>query len=208
MAEFNSEYVKNLPDTYKKSETSNNHKILSILQESAAELKEDTEKIYNSLDLEQATGKTLDLYGEMLGQSRGYATDQQYRVMIKSRVMRNLMNGDLNSVISAASLMFGCKKSEVEIIETDKPATIRIGTIPYSVINYVGLSVGQTLELIATLIPIGITVESIELQGTFEFGSTDAEYDESKGFAKSEADQSTGGYLGFIGTGDEKPLPI
>lgn len=208
MAEFNSEYVKNLPDIYKKSETSNNYKILNIVQGSAAELKEDTEKVYNSLDIEQATGKTLDLYGQMLGQARGFATDQQYRVMIKARIMRNIMNGDYNSLMKAACMMFNCDSSEFYIEESEKPATIDVITLPYRVLNYIGLSVDQTIELIKVLMPVGVEVGSVSLAGTFEFGSTDDEYDENKGFAISEADQSIGGYFGYIGSGSDKPLPI
>ena len=209
MAEFNSEYVKNLPDTYKKTENSNNYKILNTVQGVARQLKNDTLDIFNSLDIEQATGKTLDLYGDMLGQARGFATDEQYRVMIKSKITRNLMSGDLNSIIHAASLMFGCELKQIEIIETDDPATIKVTELPYEIINYTGLSVDQTLQLLVGLIPVGITIESAEIKGTFEFGDADTEYDETKGFALSEQDQSIGGFLGEVySSNSERPLPI
>lgn len=208
MAEFNSEYVKNLPDIYKKSETSNNYKILNIVQGSAAELEEDIEIVFNSLDIEQATGNTLDLYGAMLGQARGFATDQQYRVMIKARIMRNIMSGDYASLMAAACLMFNCDSSEFYIQESEKPATIDVINLPYRVLNFIGLSAEQAVELIKVLMPVGVEVGSVALAGTFEFGSTDDEYDESKGFAISEADQSIGGYFGYLGSGSDKPLPI
>lgn len=209
MAEFNPEYVKNLPDTYCKAEDSNNYKILNTVQSIATQLRNDTEDVFNSLDVEQAIGKTLDLYGNMLGQARGLATDEQYRILIKSKINRNLTSGDLNSVIHATALMFGCKPSEIEIIETDKPATVKVTGLPYSIINYTGLSVNQTLQLFYGLVPAGITVESAEIKGTFEFATTDTEYDETKGFAISEQDQSIGGFLGEIYSSDnEHLLPI
>ena len=208
MAEFKTEYISNLPDTYSKAKTSNNYKILNIIQRDTTKLKETIEDVDLCLDIEQAKGKTLDLYGEAIGQYRGLADDNKYRIMIKSRILRNLMNGDLNSIIEAISMIFGCEKSEVIITETDEPATIKIERIPFDVINYVGLSVEQTLQLMTALVPVGIKVESIELQGSFEFGSTDNEYDESKGFADKEVNATIGGYLGFLGSEEETLLPI
>lgn len=209
MAEFNSEYVKNLPDAFKKDEDSNNYKLLSIAQGIATEIKQDIEAVHNSLDIEQATGKTLDLYGEMLNQPRGFATDPQYRVMLKTKIMRNIMNGDYNSLITAACLMFGCDPSEFFIDESEAPATVDVITLPYRVLNYIGLTAEQVVELIGTLLPGGVTLGSVSLEGTFEFASTDSEYDENKGFAISETDQSIGGYLGYLSTNDsDKPLPI
>ena len=209
MGDFKSVYVDNLPDAYRKDTDSNNYKILNIQKIEIDGIKEDTEDVYNTLDLDQATGKTLDLYGDMLGQARGFATDDQYRVMIKAKIVRNLMTGSLDSIINAGCLMFGCDPSEMHIVEDESPASVKIISLPYRVINYVGLSASQVVELIIKLVPVGITVKSAELQGTFEFGTTDSEYDEEKGFAISEADQSIGGYLGYIYSSEsEQPLPI
>ena len=209
MGDFKSVYVDNLPDAYRKDTDSNNYKILNIQKIEIDGIKEDTEDVYNTLDLDQATGKTLDLYGDMLGQARGFATDDQYRVMIKAKIVRNLMTGSLDSIINAGCLMFGCDPSEMHIVEDESPASVKIISLPYRVINYVGLSASQVVELIIKLVPVGITVKSAELQGTFEFGTTDSEHDEEKGFAISEADQSIGGYLGYIYSSEsEQPLPI
>lgn len=209
MGEFKSVYVNNLPDAYRKDTGSNNYKILNIQKIEVDGIKSDTEDVYNSLDLDQATGKTLDLYGDMLGQARGYATDDQYRVMIKSKIVRNLMTGSLDSIITAGCLMFGCEPNEMHIVEDSSPASVKIISLPYNVINYVGLSASQVIELIIKLVPVGITVKSAELQGTFEFGTTDSEYDEDKGFADSETAPTMGGYLGYIYSAEsEQPLPI
>lgn len=209
MGDFKSVYVNNLPDVYRKDTDSNNYKILNIQKIEVDGIKSDTEDVYNTLDLDQATGKTLDLYGDMLGQARGYATDDQYRVMIKSRIVRNLMTGSLDSIITAGCLMFGCDPNEMHIVEDSSPAAVKVISLPYRVINYVGLSVSQVIELIIKLVPVGITVKSAELQGTFEFGTTDSEYDEDKGFADSETTPTMGGYLGYIYSSEsEHILPI
>lgn len=209
MAEFNSEYVKNLPDTYKKSEDSNNYKILNTVQGTATQLKNDTEDVFNSLDIEQATGKTLDLYGDMLGQARGLSDDAKFRTLIKSRIMRNLMNGDYNSLMKAACMIFNCEPHEFHIAESDQPATVDVITLPLASLNYVGVTAEQTIELINHLVPVGINVKSISLAGTLEFSNSETDYDEEKGLAISDDDQSIGGYLGFLAENDsDKPLPI
>lgn len=211
MSEFNCEYIKNLPDAYNKSSESNNYKILNLFQYNISNFKKDIEDVYKSLDLEQATGKTLDLYGEMLGQDRGFATDDQYRVMIKSKIMRNLINGDYNSFMNATCMMFNCKPSEFYINEGEAPATVDIITLPFRVLNYIGLSAELTVELIKILMPVGIGLNSVDLSGTFEFceNESDMSYDENKGFAISESDQTIGGYLGYLFQSDkDKPLPI
>lgn len=209
MGEFKSVYVNNLPDVYRKDTASNNYKILNIQKIELDGIKSDTEDVNISLDLDQAEGATLDLYGDMLGQARGYATDSQYRVMIKAKIARNLMTGSLNSIISAGCMMFGCEPNEMEIIEDEDPAAIKVISLPFKVINYVGLSARQVIELVIKLVPVGVTVKYAEIQGTFEFGTTDSEYDEEKGFSDSETSPTMGGYLGYAYAAEgEKPLPI
>jgi len=200
MSEFKPIYSENLPDAYKKDSSSNTYKILSAPKSKIDELKTTINAVYQSLDLDQAEGATLDLYGDMLGQKRGFASDQQYRAMIKSVITRNLMNGDINSIINAICLTFNCEPSSVKISEIGNTA-IKIESLPYNIINYVGLSANQTVQLIRALVPIGVTVTSTELVGTFEFGATEGEFDEDKGFDE--------GYLGELYMDDdEHPLPI
>ena len=113
---YNSEHpASNLPDAYVKKPTSNNYKILEIERREAEILRESLYSIESILDISKATGKTLDLYGERVGQRRGLATDDQYRVLILARIMRNLSNGSYNSVIKCLSLMFNCDPSEIHI---------------------------------------------------------------------------------------------
>lgn len=107
--------VYNLPDAYKKTKTSNNYKILEIERRELEFLRGNLLDVESILDINNATGKTLDLYGERVGQKRGLATDDQYRVLILARIMRNLSNGTYNSVISCLSTMFNCDPSEIHL---------------------------------------------------------------------------------------------
>ena len=208
-AEFNENLVKNLPDAFKKTTDSNNFKILEIEKRTLADIRTDLQEIDNILDINNARGKTLDLYGERVGQVRGVADDDKYILMIKAKIMRNLSNGSYPSIVNAICETFSCEPSKVYITDGDDPFTVNIVTLPLEVINKAGLSTSQTLAMIKSMLPVGVSLTSFLFDGTFEFGANENDYDEGKGFAISESDQSIGGYLGAT-QGDETDviLPI
>ena len=220
------DHEKNLPDSYAKSKTSNNYKILETEKRSVDSLSEASglvEKMLNiDLDLSKATEAekalfkhTLNLYGEMFNQPRGLATDDQYRYMIKSKVVQSLSGGDFNSVIKAIRETFSCDPEDVSIVETNAPCTIRVDRLPLSVITNAGFSTGQTMQIIKRLIPAGVEIESFSFEGTFEFSENEADMSvdgATKGFTDTEAnmknESASGGYLGLLSGGDETLLPI
>lgn len=198
--------VQNLPDAYRKTETSNNAKILAIEKSVSNTLADSILAIDGSLDLAQATGKTLDLYGEMVGQLRGKATDEQYRTMIRARIVRNIANGDYNSIIRAICDIFDCSPTETYIQENDAPCTVSLIGVPYRALDASGIGVENAVKLIRQLLPVGVRLEVLFLHGTFEFGTTDDGYDKNAGFGS--ADQTVGGYFGMITVGESADLPV
>ena len=209
MTSFNCDnYVKNLPDCYAKTDDSNNYKILSVERYAIADFKADIANVFNSLDLNKATGKTLDLYGEMLGQPRGIATDEQYVLMIRSKIMRNLSGGDYTSILKAICMTFDCEPSQVFIKEKDTPCTVELVVLPLSVINKAGLTTKQTVEMIKQIMPVCVTLESFLFEGTFTFSNSENEYAEQAGFCDVEGG-TIGGYFGLVYGEDSEPiLPI
>lgn len=217
MIKFNKdEYVKNLPDCYCKESDCVNDRLLIIDKLSLDRLIKDIEDIQLSLDLDKAAGSTLDLYGEMIGQPRGVATDDQYRIMIRAAIMRNLCAGDYESVANAIRMTFGCSPSDLYISETSQPATIKVEALPLSVILNSGFTINQTMKIIKKLIPTGIKIESYLFEGTFELCSAEAEMKadgNTKGLTDVEAniqnDFAIGGTLGIIRGGKNiEDLPI
>ena len=203
---FNANLVKNLPDAYNKAADSNNAKILEIEHYESSELRKTLAQVYDSLDIEKATGKTLDLYGEMIAQKRGFASDAIYLALIKNRIMRNLSSGDFNSILNALSLVFNCDPSEFQLVEDENTASVKIVGIPLEYINRSGLTANEVVAIIRGLIPTGVLLEALEFGGTFEFSNSDADYDDEKGFGNVE--QTVGGYLGLAASGKESDLPI
>lgn len=164
----------------------------------------------DTLDLDQASGKTLDLYGKMLDQQRGLLNDTQYRYMLYTKIGRNIAKGDYNSIMDIVVMMFNCNHGDItiddfELTEADKPCAVELTKFPLYVLANAGFSSKQAIQLIESLLPICVTLSAQNFEGTFEFAQLDGEYDENAGFA-DEA-QTIGGYLGLL-LGDDDKIPV
>ena len=202
--------VERLPDCYRKDEDSNNHKLLELERLATEELRLDIKTVLDSLDLNQAYGNTLDLYGDMLGQRRGLLNDEQYRYMILARIGRNVVQGDYNSVMSTLILMFGSQAGDItlddmEVVEGERPCVVRLTKFPVCVLINAGFSSRQAVAMIESLLPVCVTLSADNFEGTFEFADTADVYDEQAGFGN--IGQTIGGYLGLY-LGDDDKIPV
>lgn len=197
---------KNLPDAYRKDEGSNNWKLLQIEKRAMDDLRAAIREVYNSLDIDQATGKTLDMFGDMFDQPRGMATDEQYRVMIKAKIVRNRTGSDHDSIVRAICAAFGCEPSEVLLVEPEGTCSVRVENLPFAKLNSSGIDAITAVQIVKRMIPAGVQLENLNFTGTFEFGSTAMEYDEKAGFGNIE--QTIGGELGYIFSGEAADLPV
>ena len=201
-------YTRQLPDSFAKSSDSNNSKLLNINYEALREFQSDIADVYTMVDLDKAAGVTLDLYGDMLGQTRGRLNDIQYRVLLRGIIAKNLCKGDYASIIEAVSLIFNCDKSEISFEEIkDRVCVIYARKLPYMVIVNSGFSAKQVIEIIKMVLPVTVRLEADNLEGTFEFGTAENEYNELKGFGNIE--QTIGGFLGALYEFDDNfDLPV
>ena len=201
--------VERLPDCYRKDEGSNNYKLLEINAAALKELREDIRAVGDSLDIGKAFGKTLDLYGEMMGQRRGLLNDHQFRYMILARIGRNVVQGDYKSVMRAILLMLGGQQGDVTLddldLEEEGRCMVRLVKLPLSVLVDAGFSSRQVVGMIESLLPVGVSLYADNFEGTFEFAESDVEYDENAGFA--DIAQTVGGYLGLL-LGDDDQIPV
>lgn len=198
--------VKNLPDAYSKAKNSNNAKILEVEKSAVDALREATAAIYESLDIEKAYGKTLDLYGDMIGQLRGTATDEQLIVLIKNRIMRNIANGDHTSVVNAICMTFGCDPSDVLLTELDGSCKVTLEGVPIQKLVESNIDIETAVQIVFDLMPVGVFVEAATFAGTFEFSGSELEYNEAAGFGSE--DQTIGGYFGYVASTGGQKLPV
>lgn len=202
--------VERLPDCYRKEVDSNNYKLLELNSLAIKELKADITAIKNVLDLNLAYGKSLDIYGDMLGQRRGLLNDEQYRYMLLARIGRNIVQGDYQSIMNTLVLMFGSQQGDItlddlDLEEEETPCVVKLSKFPISVLLNAGFSSRQAVTMIEMLLPICVTLSADNFEGTFEFAETADEYDANSGFA--DMAQTIGGYLGLL-LGDDDKIPI
>lgn len=210
MRGFNSDNLaKNLPDAFRKDIDSNNYKLLDTTHAEYEEVRNMLQYITNILDVNNATGKTLDLYGLRVGQARGLATDPIYLLLIKGKIMRNISGGSYKSIVNALCATFDCEPSQVLFTIEEAPCTVTLAALPLASIVGAGLTTSQTVALVKALLPVGVTLDSFLFDGTFEFAANEGVFENDKGFTDVEGNDEIGGFFG-VTNGDENDilLPI
>lgn len=205
--------IKRLTDAYNKNPDSNIAKVLRIVMEEIDEINDTLYKIEVWDSVDKAKGAVLDDLGRDVDQPRGQATDEIYRVLIKSKVARDLSTGDTNTIINVLSMALNAEPSEIGIYESwldpeePEPASITLMEIPIRRLIEVGMSGRQFARIVSKTLAAGVGVKRIDLQGTFEYGGDTLETDYDKGFAN--IDQTVGGYYGTLYQSENDPyLPL
>lgn len=184
--------VKSFPDAYDKQPSSNLHKLMQLNYLISSDVKNIYAQIEQSRGIENAYGKTLDYYGEMVGQDRNGNDDEQYRTMILNRIAQKLSNGDCNSVINLISQTFNIDKSQ--IIINEGKTSVSIAGVPYEGSIGMGLDVNQVKKMIKNILPVGVKLNYLDMQGTLIMTTKDVE--DSNGL--SDIAETIGGTLGWI----------
>ena len=200
-------------DYFAKQPDSNLSKLISIFSDELAVLENTNKQILLWREIDNAKGHALDLIGENVIQNRGVATDEVYRILLKSKIARNLSDGTINTIIQVISIALSTDPSTIKIMEKwndidePEPAAIKLIELPLTKINEAGLDPLNFIRIIQRTVAAGVKVGVIELSGTFEFGTIAMEVDNLKGFGN--IDGTIGGYLGavYIPSTDQE-LPI
>lgn len=203
-----------LTDAYTKNTDSNIGKVLLILSEQIDDVNDSFVAIENYRDLNQATGETLDLIGKSIGQPRGQATDEVYRILIRARIARNASDGTTDKIILALSLALNTDPSNVRVSElmdggSYEPATVGLVNLPLDALLNAGMTASQFGMLMQRIVASGVRVATVDLTGTFQLSenANSSIIEGDKGLA--DLSQTTGGTLsGTFSPEDDVILPI
>lgn len=211
---FFTDMLERLTDRYRKEPDSSIGKIIKILTDELDLIKETFDRIEEWRDVEKAEGAVLDDLGVNVGQPRGAATDEIYRILLRSKVARNFSDGTIDTIIRVISIAVNADPTEIRIQElyndpnNPEPAAIGLIQIPLRKLNEVGMSPKQFIQIVQKTVAAGVRVANIELAGTFAFSShpSTIEYSDIVGFSD---DGTIGGYLGamFVDSEDNN-LPV
>lgn len=208
------EIISRFVDHFKKDNTSNIAKLMYIFNDQLLQLQETTERVGDWRDIDNAQGKALDDIGSNVNQPRGKATDEVYRILLKSKIARNLSDGSINTIINVIAVALSVPTSQIRIVEKwhdelePEPAALKLIEMPLQRINEAGLDPVNFVRIIQKTVAAGVKVQAIELSGTFEFGDLSNGIDINRGFGDVE-NELTGGYLGAVYTpAQDNELPI
>jgi len=215
------ELLDKLPDSFIKESDSNLGKFLKLTFDEIDQLQGVAKEVKQSKNITTATNKTLDRHGKNVNQLRGEASDDLYRLQIRSKVRSNLSSGDVNSMIRYISAILQIDRQEIAIEEPDwtssnyEPASFEV-RVPYSSLSNLLVTINQFLDTIDKITAGGVRV-ALFGQGTFSFASQEGtldytpEYDNdpSDGYAGfSDLDQVDGGELGAVYDPEEQVVVI
>ncbi len=124
--------VKRLSDYFDKTPDSNISKLMSIFAAEAKEVKATNDRIRQWRNIDDAEGDGLDLIGQNVNQPRGIATDEVYRILLKSKIARNLSDGTIDMIIQVLAILLSVDHKMIKIkekwndSEEPEPAAIKV----------------------------------------------------------------------------------
>ncbi|AJK87692.1 MULTISPECIES: DUF2612 domain-containing protein [Lysinibacillus] len=206
--------VKRFSDYFDKTPDSNISKLMSIFSAEAQKIKETNDRIRQWRNIDDAEGVGLDLIGQNVNQSRGVANDEVYRILLKSKIARNLSDGTIDMIIQVLAIALSIDPKMIKIKEKwndqeePEPAAIKVIELPLTKLNEAGLDPTNFVRIVQRTVAAGVKVGVIELTGTFEFGDLTNSIDNTKGFGDIN-DDTIGGYLGAAyAPSQDNELPI
>lgn len=147
-------------DHFRKDEESNTYKLMQLFSDELQLLEETNNRIIEWRNIDKAEGKALDLIGQNVVQPRGTATDEVYRIMLKTKIARNLADGTLNGLITAIAYVLQVDKKEIKVTEMwdllNQPACIAVEAIPLDKINNAGLTANEFEDILRSLVSAGV----------------------------------------------------
>lgn len=206
--------VSRFSDYFNKRPDSNITKLMKIFSDELQQLNTTINRVGEWRDIDEAKGVVLDDIGTNIKQPRGVATDDVYRILLKSKIARNLSDGSINTIIRVLAIALSCDYNQIKIKEKwddehePEEAAIKVIELPLERLNATGLDPINFARLVQKTVIGGVKVDVIELTGTFEFGDETNAIDYESGFGDI-FDDSIGGYLGAAWTpSSDKELPI
>lgn len=197
MANFNYDNLAaNLPDAFAKDKNSNNYKLLKIEKFIYDRTLQIITSINDILDIDNATGATLDAYGKGLRVARGTLTDDQYRIRIKAKRAQARCDGTRDSVAEALAYVLSTDTSRIKIKSGNVTGDVILLDIPLETLKKAEFSTEQINEMINEMLPQGVSLSSSYYSGTFRLGATWGEKSAEKGLGNIEG--TTGGTLGLV----------
>lgn len=170
-----------------KRRDSNVSKIFKLYAEHHDKVTLSKDVIIKANDIDSAAGVALDRIGQFVQLARDGWSDEEYRKRLKIKVAQNYSDGTINKLLEVMALVLNTSPSNIQISsdwEYGNSATIRIHSIPISVLDSSGFTELEITTILQDIVASGIAVGSVVFDGTFKYSEVGDEpmYDGKSGF--------------------------
>lgn len=100
-------------------------RVLSVLGWGLGLIESNAELVRLWADLDHAAGSVLDRHGKNHGVPRGGTDDGFYRLLIKTKLLSQISGGDIETILSAISSLYGIDPVNIELNEIF-PAKVQV----------------------------------------------------------------------------------
>lgn len=206
--------IDRMPGLYADDPDSNLAKLLSLDADEIDDLVATAARTLSWRSISLAEGETLNQIGENAQQLRGQSSDPVYRILIRSKIARNLSDGTVERIIRVLSAALDTDATEVLVNplwdeSTPESASVFI-SVPSAALNAAGFSLSRFGKLCGLTVAAGIKAD-VMFRGTFELSSSSNSVDSSAGFNELVEGEpgDIGGYLGAVYDPAHEPeLPL
>jgi len=174
-------------------------KLMQVITTPITELSDTTDDIIASHQLSEATGHSLDLWGNLLQVLRAVSeTDDHYRARLLSYSVLYRRSATPQHMVSSCADVLGVDTSRIVLTESGSPAAFSM-TIFLSDIEDAGLSLPEYVDIMNVAKAAGVSL-SLLSAGSFECKAIAGAHDPDKGYNNiANANPDGGVYAGLIG---------
>lgn len=174
-------------------------KLMQVASSPVTELSGTTDDIVAAHQLSEATGHSLDLWGNLLQILRAVGeTDDHYRARLLSYSVLYRRSATPQQMISSCADVLGVDTSRIVLSDSSSPATFSM-TVFLSDIEAAGLSLPEYVDIMNVAKAGGVLL-SLLSAGSFECKAIVGGHDATKGYNNiANANPDGGVYAGLIG---------
>lgn len=174
-------------------------KLMQVVSSPVAELSNTTDDIIAAHQLSEATGHSLDLWGNLLQVVRDTGeTDAHYRARLLSYSVMYSRSATPQQMVSSCADVLGVESSHIVLSDSSSPATFSM-TVFLSDIEDAGLSLPEYVSIM-NVVKAGGVLLSLLSAGSFECKAIAGAHDLYKGYNNiADANPDGGLYAGLIG---------
>lgn len=174
-------------------------KLMQVVASPINELSDVTDDIITSHQLSEATGYSLDQWGNMLQVMRSTGeTDDHYRARLMTQSLMYRRSATAQDMISSCAGVLGVGTDRLSLTDGSTPAAFSM-SVYLSDITDAGLSLSEFNDMIKAAKAAGVYL-TITSEGSFECKAIAGGHDATKGYNNIANGNPTGGlYAGIIG---------